>query len=84
MEIVGNGENQSDKAEAGQQININLSEQPDIKCENCDGIYFEQVMAFKKVSKLLTGQPQDQIAPVQVFVCKACGTPCQELMPEGL
>ena len=39
---------------------------------------------FKKVSKLLTGSPTDQVAPIQVFRCMDCGMPCEELMPEGV
>ena len=81
MKSLGKNENPAEAGQ-GQQININLSEQPDIKCATCDGIYFEQVMQFKKVSKVLTAQPQDQIAPIQVFTCASCGTPCQELMPD--
>jgi DNA-directed RNA polymerase subunit RPC12/RpoP len=67
-----------------QQLNINLAEQPDITCENCGGKFFEIAFMFKKVSKLLTGSPQDQIAPIQAYRCSDCGQPCEELLPEGL
>jgi len=82
MEVVGNG----GPAGAGQQpqININLAEMPDVKCTECDGIYFEQAIRFKKISKLLTAAPEDGIAPVQIWLCKSCGTPSETLMPEGL
>ena len=84
MEIVGSGAPR--QGNSGQpQIQINLAEQPDIKCTSCDGIYFEQAMSFKKISGVLTGNAgQDQIAPVQVFRCCDCGMPCEELMPEGM
>jgi hypothetical protein len=82
MEIVGT----DGQAPQGQQkpLNINLAEQPDIKCVNCEGLFFEQAMQFKKVSKLLTGSPTDQVAPIQVFRCMDCGMPCEELMPDGV
>jgi hypothetical protein len=30
-------------------------------------------MKFRKVPKLLAGTAEDQIVPVQVFMCTACG-----------
>jgi len=80
MDIVGKNE----PTQGGQQVNINVAEQPDLKCQECEGIYFEQAVRFKKVSKLLTGSPEDQMVPIQIFRCMDCGTPCSELMPEGL
>ena len=32
-----------------------------------------KAMKFRKVSKLLTGQKQDGILPVEVYMCTACG-----------
>lgn len=84
MDIVGKNGQPNQTSGQGAQVNINLAEQPNIECTECNGIYFEQAMQFKKVSKLLTGSPQDQIAPIQVFRCMDCGTPCTELMPEGV
>jgi DNA-directed RNA polymerase subunit RPC12/RpoP len=80
MELVGKNEPTQGK----QNVNINIAEQPDVKCTNCDGIYFENAIRFKKVSKLLTAAPEDQLAPIQIFRCMDCGTPCEELMPQGL
>lgn len=80
MEIVGNNGTPSGEP----QLNIDLASQPNIECTNCNGLYFEQAMQFKKVSKLLTGSPQDQIAPIQIFRCMDCGEPCEELSPQGI
>ena len=64
------------------QVKVDVMSQPNIKCSNCEGIYFEQVVMFKKVSKLLTGAPIDQIAPIEIFRCCDCGTPCKDLQPK--
>ena len=54
---------------------INLSKAKSIVCdtEECDNDIFMPAMKFKKISKLLTGAKEDQIVPIQVFMCTACG-----------
>jgi hypothetical protein len=47
--------------------------------ENDEAVYcksevFMPAMKFRKVSKVLTGTPEDQVIPVQVWMCCACGT----------
>jgi len=64
------------------QVQVDVMSQPNIRCTECNGLYFEPVMMFKKVSKLLTGTHQDQVAPIQVMRCCDCGTPCEELTPK--
>lgn len=80
--IHGPSDSQGTPTAGAPQVQINLKDAQDIKCEECEGLYFEPAMMFKKVSKLLTGAPKDQVAPIQAFLCKQCGTPCQELMPD--
>lgn len=43
------------------------------KCEKCECEKFKEVMYVFKVSKLLTGEPQDSIVPVPTFACIECG-----------
>ena len=58
-----------------QNVNIDISKTVAIKCDNqeCENDMFLPAMKFRKVSKLLTGAKEDQIIPVQVFMCTACG-----------
>ena len=44
----------------------------DIVCEQCDGKYFRQVSAFKRVSAIMSPTGKEQIAPVQSFRCDDC------------
>ena len=37
------------------KMKIDLREQPTVKCEKCESVWFEEVTMIKKVSKLLTG-----------------------------
>ncbi len=64
-------------------VNLNLNDARDIACE-CGNRIFMPGFRFKKVSRLLTGQAQDSILPIELFLCTACGKPLQELLPNEL
>ena len=51
---------------------INLKDQPTVKCENCESTFFEQVFQIKKVSKLMTGSSEDTIVPFDTWRCADC------------
>jgi predicted nucleic acid-binding Zn ribbon protein len=55
------------------QPKIDLREQATILCERCGGHYFKEVNILKKVSRLLTGAPEDTIVPFPVYRCDDCG-----------
>lgn len=67
MDLGGLGQN------GGQQIKINVVDQPNVKCEECDNIYFNKVTVIKKISKLLMGTPEDQLVPMETYICSECG-----------
>jgi len=54
---------------------IDIKQTSPIVCDNqdCGNDIFMPAMKFRKVSKLLAGTQDDQIIPVQVFICTACG-----------
>ena len=64
-----------ENTEQGNQPKIDVQAQPDINCGTCDGVFFEPAIRFKKISKLLTGAPLDQVQPMEVYRCMDCGTP---------
>jgi hypothetical protein len=87
--IVGiNGGNKpqpaSEQAVTQGKPQIDLSKSKPIVCQKCGYDVFLDGAKFRKVSKLLTGTPQDIIIPVDVFLCGNCGEVCEELMPEQL
>ena len=57
----------------GKQIQVNVMDSPNVKCEQCENIFFEKVTIIKKISKLLTGSPEDQLVPMETYVCAKCG-----------
>ena len=52
---------------------VNLRDSETISCEKCESIYFREVIYIKKVSKLLTGSPEDTIVPFPIYKCDSCG-----------
>lgn len=52
---------------------INLKDCETVKCENCGGIYFKEVIVLKRVSALMTGAPEDTNVPFSVTKCDSCG-----------
>lgn len=65
-----------------QAMNINLSEQPTLKCSSCDGLFFTPSFIVKKISKIITGQSTDQLAPIQLLRCADCGEVLKESVPD--
>lgn len=57
----------------GQQVKINVTDQPNIECESCKCIFFDKITVIKKISKLLVGTPEDQIVPMETYKCADCG-----------
>ena len=54
------------------KMQIDLRDQPTVKCEECESIWFEEVTMIKKVSKLLTGSNEDTIVPFPTYRCAEC------------
>jgi hypothetical protein len=52
-------------------IKINLGDMPWV---SCGGNYlFETVMMFKRVSPIVSPSGREEMVPVEVMLCKACG-----------
>lgn len=65
------------------QLNVSLNDGRDVPCE-CGNRIFMNGFRFKKFSRLITGQPNDSILPIELFLCTACGKPLNELLPVEL
>ena len=86
--IVGMGGNKPQKAsEQPTQVGqpqIDLGKSKPIVCGSCGDDVFVTAGKFRKISKLITGTPQDVVVPIDVMLCANCGEICEELMPEQL
>lgn len=63
---------------------LDLTKTNPIECKGCGGEVFVQGFSFRKISKLLSGKPKDEILPVEIFLCGDCGELLNELLPKGL
>ena len=59
----------------GQGPQIDITKTLPIVCDNaeCGNDMFMSAMKFRRVPKLIIAAKEDQIVPVQVFMCTACG-----------
>ncbi len=66
--------------EQGLPMGINLNDARDMECE-CGNKVFMTGFRFKKLSRLVTGQAQDSIIPIEMYLCTQCGKALKELLP---
>lgn len=64
------------------KLNIKLDQTTPIVCDKCESSTFQPALMLRKVSKFLSGTPQDGIIPVEVFACMTCGHINDEFQPK--
>jgi DNA-directed RNA polymerase subunit RPC12/RpoP len=85
--VIGMGGNKPQTASeqtTQQQPKIDLGKSKPIVCAECGYDTFVDGSKFRKISKLITGTPQDVVIPMEVFLCGNCGEPVEELMPDQM
>ena len=55
-----------------QNINIDLNNVDNIKCDECDNETFVPVFVIKHLSALVSPTGQETMVPVQLFKCSKC------------
>lgn len=81
--IIGINDKQGSQPAVGKpQVDISTSKP--MVCGECGYDVFIPGTKIRKISKLITGTPQDMIIPIDVFVCGNCGEVNQELLPEQI
>lgn len=66
------------------KLNVSLDKTFAIVCEKCENQTFTEAVILRKVSRFLTGQPQDGLVPIPVFCCTSCGHVNDEFLPAEL
>lgn len=66
------------------KLNVSLDKTVSIVCEKCGNQTFTEAVILRKVSRFLTGQPQDGLVPIPVFSCCSCGHVNNEFLPSEL
>ena len=77
-QILGGANSQPNKPQ------IDFSKATEMECQECKGTVFIPANKFLKVSKIVTGTPNDAIIPVELYLCGDCGEIVQELLPKEL
>ena len=65
-------------------MHLDLSQTTGVECSNCHGIFFKQSVLIRKISKFLTGEPEDRIIPMVIFRCDDCGEVFKDQFPSGM
>jgi uncharacterized Zn finger protein len=66
------------------KLNVSLDKTVAMTCDECGHEVFQEGMMLRKVSKFLTGNAQDGLVPIPVFMCSKCGHVNQEFLPKEL
>ena len=66
------------------KLNVSLDKTVPIVCEECEGQVFTEGVILRKVSRFLTGQPQDGLIPIPVFAYNECQHVNEEFLPKEL
>jgi len=66
------------------QLNIDPSKLDTVRCENCDGILFEEVMMFKEIPAVKSPNGQKSMLPIPVIRCVDCGNISERFLPKEL
>lgn len=63
------------------QMNINLSECPDVVCSRCGRDLFMDAKIVKRLSPIQSPNHKVGIVPIPILVCVGCGTPLNMAQP---
>lgn len=66
----------------GLKMNVDLNQTHPVVCDECGGVYFQEVIHIRKVSGLLTGTGQTSYLPIPVFQCTNCKHVNEEFLPK--
>ena len=64
---------QTQGADGQQQMNIDISQTSEMKCDKCENNTFKQTMMLRKVSAIVSPNGKETIVPSAVFACTKCG-----------
>ena len=66
-----------------QQMNIDISQTSEMKCDKCENNTFKQTMMLRKVSAIVSPNGKETIIPVGVFACESCNHVNEEFAKGG-
>ena len=66
-----------------QQMNVDISQTTEMKCEKCGNNTFKQTMMLRKLSAIVSPNGKETIIPVGVFACESCNHVNKEFVNGG-
>jgi hypothetical protein len=66
-----------------QQMNVDISQTTEMKCDKCGNNTFKQTMMLRKLSAIVSPNGQETIIPVGVFACESCNHVNEEFANGG-
>jgi|TARA_R100001126_G_C4806577_1_gene139663 hypothetical protein len=66
-----------------QQMNVDISQTTEMKCEKCGNNTFKQTMMLRKLSAIVSPNGKETIIPVGVFACESCNHVNEEFANGG-
>jgi hypothetical protein len=66
------------------QMQIDPTKLDTVSCENCEGIFFEEVTMFKEVPAVQSPNGQKSMLPIPVVRCAECGNVSEKFLPKEL
>jgi|TARA_B110000444_G_C18681593_1_gene520023 uncharacterized Zn finger protein len=66
------------------QLKLDPTKLETVRCEECDGIFFEEVQMFKVVPAVQAPNGQKSMLPIPVVRCAECGHVSERFLPKEL
>lgn len=73
MQMKPNMPNMGMGGEQPAQMNLNVMELDNLRCEHCNNQVFQPLFIIKKISALQSPSGKESLAPMQIFACTNCG-----------
>ena len=63
-----------------QQMNVDISQTTEMKCEKCGCNTFKNTNLIKTISAIMSPSGKEMIIPIPVFACESCGHVNEEFL----
>jgi hypothetical protein len=70
--------------QAAPKMQLDPTKLDTVRCESCDGIFFEEVTMFKEVPAVQSPNGQKSMLPIPVIRCADCGAVSERFLPKEL
>lgn len=71
--------NGNERTSTPKEPKYTMADSEEMKCAECGDNIFVQGVQFRKISKIITGEPRDTLIPIEIYLCGSCGEINMEL-----